>query len=304
MDSPATSGSLTVSFSPHSGDAFPVGLPVLSAAPVESIFAGAVPCGHSGDFALFRDGPWLLGRARVAPGSDLAQTSAQLYGQLLDAARGWHLARIWNYVPAINAPGPGGLEHYRAFSQGRALAFERVFGPDFKRAVPAASAVGCDAAELSVLFAATHAPVRHVENPDQIPAYNYPPEYGPRAPSFARATLVLGEQTDVFISGTAAVRGHATVAPGNTSAQLDCTLENLRTISLACGLGAHLAAGTAAARHFKIYLRHPADLAAVADRLTRDLLRPDDRVSYLRSDICRSDLNLEIEATLRGLAPA
>lgn len=301
MDSPATSGSLTVSFSPNSGDAFPVGLPVLSAAPVESIFAGAVPCGHSGDFALFRDGPWLLGRARVAPGSDLAQTSAQLYGQLLDAARGWHLARIWNYVPAINAPGPGGLEHYRAFSQGRALAFERVFGPDFKHAVPAASAVGCDTPELAVIFSATRALVRHVENPDQIPAYDYPPEYGPRAPSFARATLVLGEQTDVFISGTAAVRGHATVAPGNTSAQLDCTLENLRTISLACGLGAHLAAGTAAARHFKIYLRHPADLAAVADRLTRDLLRPDDRVSYLRSDICRRDLNLEIEATLRGV---
>ena len=37
--------------------------------------------------------------------------------------------------------------------------------------------------------------------------------------------------------------------------------------------------------------------------LEREWLEPADRVSYLRSDICRSDLNLEIEATLLGLAP-
>ena len=301
MDSLAASRSLTVSFSKQTGSALPVGLPVLFGDPEESIFADATPCAGAGAFALFQTGAWLLGRARLGTAGNLARTTESLYAQLLEATRGWQLARIWNYVPTINAPTPEGLEHYRAFSQGRALAFERVFGPDFKRAVPAASAVGCDTPELSVLFAATRMPVRHVENPEQIPAYDYPPEYGPRAPSFARATLVLGEQTDVFISGTAAVRGHATIAPGDTRAQLDCTLENLRTISLAFGLGAHLAAGTAAARHFKIYLRHPADLAAVADRLAHDLLRPDDRVSYLRSDICRSDLNLEIEATLRSV---
>ena len=42
------------------------------------------------------------------------------------------------------------------------------------------------------------------------------------APSFARATIVPdGLQTRIFVSGTAAIRGHATIAPHDTRQQLD-----------------------------------------------------------------------------------
>ena len=280
------------------------GLPVLHGRPVESLFAAAETGGRAGPFVLARSGDWLLG-AGVAPAADgaIEAEARRLYEALFAAARGWKLARIWNYVPAINAPAAEGLETYRAFSRGRSLAFELEFGPGFHAAIPAASAVGTEASALTVVFAATSRAPRHVENPLQLPAYEYPSDHGPRPPSFARATVVplpAAGRADVFVSGTAAIRGHATVAPDETLPQLACTLENLREISAACGIGSDLARGRAASRHFKVYLRHAADLPAVRAVLERELLESADAVSYLRSDICRRELNVEIEATLMG----
>jgi hypothetical protein len=34
--------------------------------------------------------------------------------------------------------------------------------------------------------------------------------------------------------------------------------------------------------------------------LAKELLRPDDHVSYLRADLCRAELEIEIEATILG----
>jgi enamine deaminase RidA (YjgF/YER057c/UK114 family) len=102
----------------------------------------------------------------------------------------------------------------------------------------------------------------------------------------------------IFISGTAAIKGHATIAPGDTAAQLDCTLENLALISRAAGLGNSLGAAGEFVRHFKIYLRHASDHAAAAARIQSTLLRPSDRITWLHADVCRAALNVEIEATL------
>jgi hypothetical protein len=80
-------------------------------------------------------------------------------------------------------------------------------------------------------------------------------------------------------------------------------LENLAGISAACGLGPELDRGGRAARHFKVYLRHAADLPVVAATLANRLLAASDRVSYLQADLCRAPLLVEIEATLFGANP-
>lgn len=278
---------------------FDAGLPVLAGEPVENLFGGAEPVGRAGAFALFRREDWLLGAACVATSPGLEATSHSQYLEMLHAVSGLNLARIWNYVPGINEPGPSGVENYRAFCRGRSLAFESEFGAGFKASVPAASAVGSRSAALTMVFAACRAVPRHVENPLQVPAYDYPAEYGPRAPSFARASIVPHpRQPTVFVSGTAAIRGHATVAPHCTRDQLDCVLENLHEISRACGLGADLAVGPEGARHFKVYIRHAVDQPSVAAILEKRLLHPGDVVSYLHADICRAPLNVEIEVTI------
>ncbi len=294
---------LRITFGTAATGAFDPGLPVLAGETRENLFGAARPAGHSGALALFEVRDWLLGAATVPLGTGLENAAYELYRNICAAAPGWHLARIWNYVPAINATGPGGLENYRIFCRGRSLAFEHHHGRGFKVLLPSASAVGTGAAELTVIFAACPVAPRHFENPLQVPAYDYPGDYGPRAPSFARATVVSGpESATVFISGTAAIRGHATVAPHSTRDQLECTLENLHGIAAACGLGPWRRPGPKVTRHFKVYVRHAADQPMVAAMLQERLLLNTDRVSYLQADICRAPLRVEIEATLFGVA--
>jgi hypothetical protein len=281
---------------------FDAGLPVLAGETVENLFGAVRPAGRAGALALFRTEGWLLGAATVPLATGLEEAARRLYRNIFEATRGWHLARIWNYVPAINEPGSAGLENYRVFCRGRSLAFEQHHGIGFKALLPSASAVGTKAGALTIAFAACIVPPRHVENPLQVAAYDYPGEYGPRAPSFARATVVSGpDHATVFISGTAAIRGHATVAPHSTRQQLDCVLENLHEISRACGLGPGLDLGGGSTRHFKIYLRDAADQLMVAAGLEEKLLTGADHVSYLQADICRALLRVEIEASLFGV---
>lgn len=293
---------LKITFGESHAGVFDAGLPVLAGETVEDLFGAGRPAGRVGNLETFTAGDWLLGAATVPLTAGLEDAAHELYGNIFKAAQGRHLARIWNYVPAINEAGPDGLENYRAFCRGRSLAFEQHYGTGFKMLLPSASAVGSKSDALTVAFAACPDHPRHVENPLQVPAYDYPADYGPRPPSFARATVVNGKaDATVFISGTAAIRGHATVAAHSTHLQLECALENLQAISAACGLGEAMAAGTGATRHFKVYVRHAADQAVVAAMLQERLLADGDRVSYVQADICRAALLVEIEASLFGV---
>lgn len=278
-----------------------MGVALLGGEPRESVAGPVGAAAQAGGFTVWRGASSTVGIARLDPGRDLEAATGRLYSGLLVAARGLDLYRVWNLVPAINGRTQGGLETYQAFCRARSLAFESAMGGGFQARLPAASAVGTEENALTVAFLAGPGPARRVENPAQVPAYEYPPEHGPRPPSFARATVVEeGGRADAFISGTSSVVGHETIAPGDTARQLDCTFENLRLISLACGLGERLGAGAACRRHFKVYLRSARDLALASFSLRSRILASGDRVTYLRADICRSALNVEIEVTVRG----
>jgi enamine deaminase RidA (YjgF/YER057c/UK114 family) len=274
-----------------------VALPVLAGSGLETVLAAADPAAREG-FDLFEHGSLLAGFAARAPGLELEPAADELYRRLFSVTAGLHLYRIWNYVPQINAV-TDGMENYQLFCRGRSLAFERKFGGAFQRVLPSASAVGMESGPLALAFLAGREEPVHFENPRQTPAFKYPPKYGPRPPSFSRATAVnSGRARQVFISGTAAIRGHASVATRDLDGQLGCTLENLDLIGQATGVGPGLGGAAAWRRSFKIFLRHAKDLAAAQSRLDRDLLRKGDAVSYMRADICRADLLVEIEATL------
>lgn len=286
-----------------SGSGLPV--PVLGGADRETLFGGARAVGHAAGFALFEHGDWLVGVRLAEACVDLGAQTEAIYRDLFSVVRvgGRRLARIWNYLPAINEDAAEGLENYRVFCRGRAAAFEA----EHDGVPPAASAVGGVPGRLAVMFAAPLAEPRIVENPEQTPAYEYPPEHGPRSPSFSRAAQVVANgRRWTFVSGTAAIKGHATIAPGDLAGQIDCTLDNLRIISAECGLGEALGLAdgrgrgrdSVVERHFKVYLRDAAELDAVRAALEARLLKPTDRVCWLHSDICRAALKLEIEATL------
>lgn len=277
-------------------------MPVLAGEERETLFGDLAKGGEVGGFSLFGGrGDWLVGIRVEAVAADMDAQAETIYREMLAVVgdRGRRLARVWNYVPGINAESAEGLEVYRVFCRGRALGFERA---GWRGPLPAASAVGGAPGVLAVVFAAARAEPVARENPEQVPAYEYPADYGPKSPSFSRAMQVRADgRRWTFVSGTAAIKGHVTQAVGDLAGQIACAVDNLRLVSRECGLGEALGAERVAVeRHFKVYLRDAARVAEARAALegAGGVLRPADRVTWLHADICRADLEIEIETTV------
>ncbi len=257
---------------------------------------------RSGRFFLQESETLLCGAATidVCPETLEAETLA-LYRELLALTKTKQIYRIWNFLPAINeVPAGTGLENYRTFCKARSHAFEEAFAANYHSALPSASAVGTADTRLTVVFLAGTDTAAHLENPRQTPAYEYPADYGPRAPSFARATVMeTAGQPFCFISGTASIRGHQSI--GHTAAmQLEATIENLNIISDEF-FRKYPDAGFQGGRRIRVYLRDEQDTHSVREQLTCRYLRPNDQVTYVRADICREELALEIEVSSRSM---
>lgn len=269
--------------------------------------------GRVGGLSFSCDGQLLYGtlqvHARDLPAggvaSPLQQATAAAYAQIFAvlAAEGYpHLWRVWNYLADINGT-TDGLERYRQFNVGRHEAFE-AHGRLQVEAVPAACALGTQDEEvaLSIAFLAARDMPRVIENPRQVAAYEYPPTYGPRSPTFARAALAqLPGQTLLFISGTASIVGHASVHPDDVQAQTRETLVNIQSLlDEASRVGPAALAWQLDDLSYRAYLRHAQDYAAVREVLAATL-GADTCVEFVQADICRAELLVEIEAV--GMLP-
>jgi chorismate lyase/3-hydroxybenzoate synthase len=242
----------------------------------------------------------------AAASSALHQATTLAYRQLcatLDAESYPHLLRVWNYVPDINRDSHG-VERYRQFNTARQHAL-RGCGRALRGSVPAASALGCGSdGPLVVYFLAGRTAPVFVENPRQVSAYHYPPQYGSHRPAFSRATLLRQAQgVALFISGTASIVGHRSLHVGDTAAQTRETLTNIEALigeanRVASGAHFRLDALTA-----KVYVRRPADLPLIRAELG-GALGDKAKILYLQADICRQDLLVEIEATALCPLPA
>lgn len=239
-------------------------------------------------------GHWTL----PMPTADVEAVTEAAYRQILDvsARRGYpHLLRVWNFFGAINT-GPGDLECYRRFCVGRA----RAVPTEPATGYAAATAIGIPGAvpELHVSWLASEHPGVPIENPRQVSAWEYPRDYGPVSPGFSRAMLLdWNDPPLLLVSGTASVIGHES-RHEDCLAQLDEALINLDNViaRAAARLGRAATAGSATV--LRVYLRNPADAAAVGARLL-DRFGPSMPIMLLHGDICRRELLVEIEAVHR-----
>jgi chorismate lyase/3-hydroxybenzoate synthase len=256
--------------------------------------APTTDCEHAG-LRGRQDGKVLFGAVSLEqqPGETLEMLAEQAYMRIFaftDHFGYRHLLRVWHYIPQINDD-EHGMERYRGFNVGRHTAFVANGRTIGEENVPAASVLGSDGGSFTVYFIAGKLPGRAVENPRQISAYNYPQLYGPRSPIFVRAlSVTLGGQQCFLISGTASIVGHETLHRGDVDKQTAETLINIRTL---LDEFPHYQAGQGRML-FKVYVRHPHDLAMVQDKVHTEF-GADYRAVYLRSNICRADLLLEIE---------
>ena len=268
-----------------------VAAPVSSGANEERFPIPAGVATREGDWVWCDNGDMLCGAAAAdMDAGNVESVAGRLYDALFEKTRGLHLYRVWNHVPAINGEAPGREENYKRFCLGRACAFERAFPGDCERRMPAASAVGVGGSRLVVVVIAGREKPEHFENPEQTPAYRYPQKYGPKPPSFARATRVVTRSGEwVFVSGTAAIKGSDSLHPGDFDAQAAVTADNLAIMRRVTGVMAPTDV------LLRTYLKPGCGRTAVD---TRALAGGACESVLVTADICRSELLLESELTL------
>ena len=210
----------------------------------------------------------------------------------------WPL-KIWHYFPSITA-GDNDDEQYRLFCAGRAYAVAD--NPVIMTAIPAATAIGsrADQSSLLIYFLAGNEPGQTVENPRQLPAPEYPRQYGIRSPLFSRGTLIASGETHQFlISGTASILGHQSLHEQDVREQ---TCESLRNLTSLISAGRRLAPVSPKERKkfiqaggiLRVYVKHTRDLQLVQEELSRHPLGNLPAV-YLHGDVCREELLVEID---------
>lgn len=279
-------------------DAMTIALPELGETTTVEMWLGSQPV-QSGwvDGVQYADGGNALflqmTMDEVAPNAWDSVTAAA-YRRLFVAARarGYaHILRVWNYFPAIHQEF-NHLERYQAFCMGRHAAFTEEL-TEFEAHLPAASAIGSQGTGLQIIALASREAGMQIENPRQTSAFQYPRQYGPCSPSFSRALLKPwdGQNVHLYLSGTASVVGHAS-QHADLLAQLDETLINLKALLAEASQRSpqplHLAL-------LRVYLRDEiSDLQPLRARIAQ-AFGATVPLLFLRGDICRRELLIEIE---------
>lgn len=279
----------------------PVPIPAIDGQNLVEVWRSSTPvvigkC-HGVHFAM--NGQALFGVHQLEDvGTPLDELAYAAYSDIVRLVTGEHyphLLRMWNYFGAPNRD-QGGLERYRRFCVGRYHAFADL-KPELEMMLPAASVIGSKQAGLIVYFLAAREAGMPVENPRQVSAYRYPRRYSPRSPSFSRAMVKnWGTRDHLYVSGTASIVGHQTRHPSDVRKQLEEIMRNLDAVLKEAhhvtGMNFRDAPGK---RLFKFYIRHAEDLLAVRESVA-SALGEELPILYLRGDLCRKDLLVEVEA--------
>ena len=135
-----------------------------------------------------------------------------------------------------------------------------------------------------------------MENPRQTPAWRYPREYSPVSPGFSRGVLLDADTVTprLLASGTASIVGHVSRHVGDVAGQLRESLANLEALLAEGSREAGRAFSLARCDALRVYLRRPDDLATAQSLIAGSGLDAE-RVLYLRGDICRRELAVELE---------
>ena len=274
------------------------GLPSLAGDGMREVWRSARPV-HAGresavQWASDSETLFVATTANASPCRELGAVAHGAWCQVLQFSRNAgfpHVVRAWNHVPRIN-DGEGDGERYRLFCAGRSQALAD-HGYD-SSSYSAASAVGNVGDALVIYLLASREPGRHVENPRQVSAYAYPRQYGPRPPSFARATAKRWRNAHhLYVSGTASILGHRSTALGDVAGQLSVTLGNIDRLLAAADMPVDDGLDV-----MRVYVRDPAYLQAIMAAVRE--YAPAASVAYLRADICRAELAVEIEGVRQG----
>lgn len=211
------------------------------------------------------------------------------------------IVRQWNYIENI-LDFDGSEQRYQAFNDVRSGVYGTTFA---QNGYPAATGIGMNQGGVIVEFVAvksTECISRPIDNPEQIAAHHYSKEVLlgedcslKTTPKFERARyLELFGKKQIFISGTASIRGEKTVGIGDASEQTETTITNIRKLyspEILTFIGQNDTVPKY--NHARVYIKNRSDFASIKKTFKKHFGKLP--VVYIIADICRNDLLVEIE---------
>lgn len=204
------------------------------------------------------------------------------------------IVRQWNYIERIT-DWDGPRQHYQMFNNARSAFYAC---SDWVNGYPAATGIGTDFGGVLIDFDAVRfcdpsCSVTPIDNRLQIAAHAYSENVLKEAgavkatPKFERAkSLDSCDGRMLYISGTAAIRGEDSLTDVGVERQYEITMENIRELVSDADL-----------EILRVYLKHVEDYDVIRTRMEREC--QGSLVSFMRSDVCRSELLIEIEGIAR-----
>jgi enamine deaminase RidA (YjgF/YER057c/UK114 family) len=224
-------------------------------------------------------------------------------------ARFDQVLRTWLCLGGI-VDDDGPTQRYKELNRARAEVYDHIpflqdrlpegyTGPSF----PASTGIGTGGRSLCISALAVVSDADNVvavplENPRQTSAYAYSRVYSPTSPKFSRGlALCDGNDTTLFISGTASITNSETRHVGDVVAQAHETLDNITALIGEDNLARHGLPGRGATLDgigvARVYVKRPQDYAQV--RAVCEKRLGGVPLNYVVADVCRPDLLVEIE---------
>lgn len=235
----------------------------------------------------------------------------QMQRQLAVAGVGFdQVVRTWLYVNQIIS-GENGLQRYQELNRARTDFYRgirlcaRNRAPWAPEAIyPASTGIGTHGTNIAMSCMALDSRrpdvfLMPLENPQQTAAYDYHAKYSPQSPKFSRAMAVVqGHFVSLLVSGTASIVNTRTCHAGDIVRQTEQTIENIKRLIAPENSARHGLPGAGATlkdiAKLRVYVKQQQDYEKCREVCERRLPRVP--AIYLRADVCRSDLLVEIEA--------
>ncbi len=219
------------------------------------------------------------------------------------------IVRQWNYIERITCIPEGRNQHYQDFNDARSHFYART---EWKRGYPAATGIGTSHGGIMVEVDAVVLTCRRcaavaLDNALQVAAHDYSQNVligvadkifrHKTTPKFERAKAVVSPESglQVYISGTAAIRGEASLTGVGIGQQTVTTLENIEYLISRQNLRKHgvKVEKIPEIQIFRVYLKSEELLEPA--RTIINSRYPNVSALYVLTDVCRDELLIEIE---------
>jgi hypothetical protein len=219
-----------------------------------------------------------------------------------------NLVRQWNYIGNILAI-KDGFQNYQVFNEVRNEYYSRY---RTTHGFPAATGVGMKQGGVILDFCALSGGnseiIKPVENPNQVNAYDYDQEVlkgsinngrsVKHPPQFERALLIEGNQGHhLHVSGTASIIGQETIGIEDVEKQTIVTIDNIRKLTDPGRISTLLNSRENYREKFsllRVYIKKEGEFRIVKRICEKHF--PGVPSVFIKADICRDDLLMEIEA--------